>query len=262
MKLIQKMKIWKELRRLEARVHDSPSPSTFVDLGQVYINLGMHDRTLELADEGLALFPNSGELRKLRRFAQKHQITNRVTEIRVRLRKSATPKLYRELASHYLELGDFDAVQSTCQECIRRFPEHDGAYLVVARAYLTNFYRDLIASDGIEAVRNLQKATALAPNNCQAHKLLAEVLYRIGATGQALSHLEVLRAHGSRDPEVDAMHQVAAAKPPADELDPDAMFHEVEARGSLSAAPGAETDALEVEPREDEASGSEGDSEE
>ena len=65
MNLIQRLKIWKELKRLEQKARMSPSPSTFIDLGQVYINLEMHEETLELAEEGLALFPQSQELRKL-----------------------------------------------------------------------------------------------------------------------------------------------------------------------------------------------------
>ena len=64
MHLIQRMKIWKELRRLEQRAKEQPSPSTFVDLGQVYINLGMHDKAERMAADGLALFPKSIELRQ------------------------------------------------------------------------------------------------------------------------------------------------------------------------------------------------------
>jgi tetratricopeptide (TPR) repeat protein len=124
MKLIQKLKIWKELKRLEARVRQSPSPSTFVDLGQVYINLGMHERTLELADEGLALFPQSNELRKLRRFANKTSLNRRIREVRDAIQKSPTAEHYLELATIYLELGDIEAVQSACEECLRRFPGH------------------------------------------------------------------------------------------------------------------------------------------
>ncbi|HIE70978.1 MAG TPA: tetratricopeptide repeat protein, partial [Planctomycetes bacterium] len=65
MHLIQRMKIWKQLRRLEQRAKEQPSPSTFVDLGQVYINLDLHDKAERMADDGLALFPKSIELRQL-----------------------------------------------------------------------------------------------------------------------------------------------------------------------------------------------------
>ena len=74
MNFIQRMKIRKELRRLESRVREEPSPSRFVDLGQVYINLEMLDRALQAAEDGLALFPDSIELTKLRDFARRHRI--------------------------------------------------------------------------------------------------------------------------------------------------------------------------------------------
>jgi tetratricopeptide (TPR) repeat protein len=236
MKIIQKLKIWKELKRLEARVHQSPSPSTFVDLGQVYINLGMYERTLQLADEGLALFPHSAELRKLRKFAKKNQLNGRIEDLRHRLAKAPHPKLYRELAAMYLELGDFDAVHGTCEECIRRFPDDDGAYLVLARARLTNFYRDLTAQDGLEAVRGLQKVIALDPGNVKAHKLLAEVLYRTGATVPCRHHLEVLRELGSAYADLEQMYTEASNHPGGDE-DVEVLFHQVESRGRLVFGP-------------------------
>ncbi len=236
MKLIQKLKIWKELKRLEGRVREAPSPSSFVDLGQVYINLAMHDKTLLLAEEGLSLFPHSEELRKLRKFAKKNQISTRIKELRQKLVKTKTAKLFRELAGLYLEFGDFDAVQSTCEECIRRFPEDEAAYLVLARARLTNFYRDLTAQDGLEAVRNLQKVVTLDAKNDRAHKLAAEVLYRVGALVPAIHHMESLRDLTPDDQEVEAMYQ-EAIKHSTDEEALEVLFHEVERRGALMFSP-------------------------
>ena len=34
MKILRRLKIWRELKQLEARARETPSPSTFVDLGQ------------------------------------------------------------------------------------------------------------------------------------------------------------------------------------------------------------------------------------
>ncbi len=181
MKLIRRMKIWKELRRLEARAKEALSPSTLVDLGQVYINMGMIDHSLRVADEGLALFPQSDALKKLKKFAKKTQLNKAIKGLRVRLNKGPTPVLYKEIADLYLELGDFGAVHGTAEECIRRFPDDAGAYLVLAKARLTNFYRDISARDGIEAVRGLEKVVELDSENVKAHKLLAEVLYRVGS---------------------------------------------------------------------------------
>ncbi len=236
MKLFQRLRIWKELKHLESRVHEDPSPSTYIDLGQVYINLDMLDHTLRVADEGLSLFPNSVELRKLRKFAKKSQINNRIKELRARLNKAPHPKLYRELAALYLELGDFGAVHGTAEECIRRFPEDDGAYLVLAKARLANFYRDLAARDGLEAVRSLQKVVSLDPSNVKAHRLMAEVLYRTGAISPAVQHLEILQDLAPSDREVAVLLKEARTKSNRDEA-LEVLFHEVETNGALANTP-------------------------
>lgn len=235
-KLFQRMKIWKELKRLEAKVHENPSPSTYVDLGQVYINLDMIDHTLRVAEEGLSLFPNSEELRKLRKFAKKTWLNRQVKELRGKLNKGPEPKLYQDLAGLYLELGDFGAVHGVAEECIRRFPEDHGAYLVLAKARLTNFYRDISARDGLEAVRCLEKVIEVDPKQTKAHKLLAEVLYRVGATKLAVRHLEILRDLSPGDRESEALLREALSRPEA-EGGLETLFHAVESKGAMANAP-------------------------
>lgn len=237
MKLLNRLRIWKELRHLEAKVREEPSPTTFVDLGQVYINLGMLNETLAAADEGLRLFPNSAELRKLLKFAKRKQLDGRIKDLRQRLNKSASPKLYRDLSQLYVELGDFGAVQGTCEECIRRFPQDPAAYLLLARTRLSNYYRDLTPRDGLEAVRNLQKAVELEAGNITAHRLLAEVLYRSGAVRSALHHMERLRQLEPQDNEVALALEAVRAQPAQSYEDLDVLFHAVEAAGRLAYGP-------------------------
>lgn len=236
MHLIQRMKIWRELRRLEQRVRVEPSPSTFVDLGQVYINLDMCEKALQAAADGLALFPDSAELEQLRQFARRSQLRTRIQTLRDKLNRSPSPKAYRELAGLHLELGDFAAVQATCEECIVRHPNDNGAWLVLAQARLANFYRDLAAREGLEAVRCLQQVLQIDRQNPQAHRLLAEVYYRIGLTVEARRHLDVLRANGMDDAELqDLLREVAAQVPFQGGLE--AAFQTVEQKGALTNAP-------------------------
>lgn len=236
MHLIQRMKIWRELRRLEQRVRDEPSPSTYVDLGQVYINLDMCEKALQAAADGLALFPESAELEQLRQFARRSQLRARIQALRDKLNRSPSPKAYRELAGLHLELGDFAAVQATCEECIVRHPNDNGAWLVLAQARLANFYRDLAAREGLEAVRCLQQVLQIDRQNPQAHRLLAEVYYRVGLCNEAKQHLEVLRQSGLDGPELaDLMREVAAQVPFQGGLE--AAFQAVEQKGALANAP-------------------------
>ena len=212
MKILQRLKIRKELKRLEQRAKDAMSPSTYVDLGQVYINMDMIDNALRVADEGLSLFPESDSLRKLQKFAKKTQINRQIKALRVKLNKGPSPSLYKEIADLYLELGDFGAVHGTAEECIRRFPDDSNAYLVLAKARLTNFYRDISARDGLEAVRCLEKVVELDPSIQRAHRLLGEVLYRIGSVRPALHCLDKALELKPDDRETEALRKEAKSR--------------------------------------------------
>jgi len=235
MNLFQRLKIWKELKRLETRSREEPSPSTFVDLGQVYLNMSMSDRAVQVAEEGLALFPDSDELRSLRRVACKAEAGSRIVALRAQLSKAPDPASYRELANLHMEVGDTTAAISTSEECIRRFPDDAGAYLVVARARLTNFYRDLSARDGLEAARCLQRIVALQPDDQRSHRLLLDLYYRVGAANPALQLLSVVEAQSPGDPELKAIRREFEGKPGGDDLE--VLFHNVEAQGRLKNVP-------------------------
>ena len=236
MKILQKLKISRELARLERKAKENPSPSTYVDLAQVHVNLGSVDETLRVAEEGLALFPNAEELKRVLKFAKKSRMNTRIRELRSRINKSPAPVLYRELASIYLELGDFSAVQGACEECLRRFPEDSGALLVLGQARLKNFYRDLTVSDGLEAVACLEKAFTLDQACIKAARLLAEVFYRVGAIDRSRQYMERLRGMEPDDKELQILWQeVKESENQGNDLEN--LFREVEARGRFVNGP-------------------------
>ena len=232
MHLIQRMKIWKELRRLEQRAREQPSPSTFVDLGQVYINLDMNDKAERIAEDGLALFPKAPELRQLLDCARRGLRNKQAAELRAKLTRAPSPALFRELAQVHIDLADSAALHATCQEWSLRFPDDAGCWLVLGQARLVNFYRDLAAREGQEAVRCLERAVTMAPDDVPARRLLGEVLYRIGAVHAAQEHLHQLLSLDPQDTELQALlTHVQALQDRGDDLD--ALLDDVEAHGSL-----------------------------
>ena len=235
MKLIQRLKIWKELRRLENRAREEPSPSTFVDLGQVHINLGMLERALHVAEEGLALFPDSAELIKLRDFTHRTVIKGRIEELREKINRSASAKLYKELAGLFLEVSDHGAVHATCEEWSVRFRSDAGPWLVLGQARLINYYRDLSAREGLEAVQSLERAIALDPRENKARALLAELFYRTGAIHRSRAQLDALVA-GQYDKDLRAVRRaVESAESLGNDLE--TLMRRVEQNGALPYAP-------------------------
>jgi predicted Zn-dependent protease/predicted regulator of Ras-like GTPase activity (Roadblock/LC7/MglB family) len=232
MHLIQRMKIWKELRRLELRVREQPAPNTFVDLGQVYINLDMHDKAERIAEDGLALFPKSSELRQLLECARRGVRKKRAEELRARVTRSPSPKHYHELAQVQIELGDTNALHATCQEWSVRFPDDAGCWLVMGQARLVNFYRDLASREGHEAIRCLDRAVEMQPDDAQARKLLGEVLYRIGAVRVAEKHLAHVQSLDTGDAEIASLlRHVGALDDHGDDVE--ALLDDVETHGAL-----------------------------
>lgn len=233
MHLIQRMKIWKELKRLEQRVRDEPSPSTFVDLGQVYINLESYDKALRVSKDGMALFPRAAEMKKLVDCARRGLGKQRTSELKARLIRSPSPKLFREVAELQMDLGEGAAVYTTCQEWSLRFPEDAGAWLLLGQARLLGFYRDLAAREGREAVRCLDRAVAMDSGDAQARRLLGEVLYRVGAVNQAKTHLEVVQGMQRGDAELEQLlGHVGGLEDHGSNVEQ--LFAEVEERGCLT----------------------------
>ena len=238
MQLIQRMKIWKELKRLEIRVREEPSPTTFVDLGQVYINLESYDKALRVAEDGLALFPKASEMKKLLDTARRGLGKQRATELKAKLIRSPSPKLFREVAELQMDLGDVAALNQTCQEWSLRFPDDAGAWLLLGQARLLGFYRDLAAREGREAVRCLDRAIEMKGDDEQAHRLLGEVLYRVGAVKQSMEHLEVAKGLHRGDSELEQLLKYVAGLEDKG-IDVEQLFVEVEERGSLMHPPAA-----------------------
>lgn len=205
MNLFRLIKLSRELSRMEKKAKANPSPSTFVDLAQVYINLGWHAHTMRVAEEGLLLFPRSDELRKVQKFASKNLQRERVQELRDKITKAPAPKLYRELAEVYIEMGDQGSASGICQECIRRFPDDVETHLLIAEERVKSFYRSLSAADGREAVSCLLKVLEIDQGNRKAHKRLAEVYFRIGAGRHAREHLDFLLERYPNDDDVQAL---------------------------------------------------------
>ncbi len=232
MHLIQRMKIWKELRQLEQRAREEPSPSTFVDLGQVYINLDLHEKAQRVAEDGLALFPKSTELRQLLEFALAGIRRQRAAELRAKATRWPNPDAFRELAQVQLDLGDNSGLQATCAEWTVRFPDDAGAWSVLGQARLSGFYRDLAAREGQEAVRCLQRAIAMNAADEQSHRMLGEVLYRIGAVQLALGHLREVASRVESDAELAALLRYVEGLEDRGS-DVKTLLEEVEEHGSL-----------------------------
>ncbi len=232
MNLLKRFRLTRELGNLERKARENPSPSTFIDLAQVYINLGWPDHTLRVAEEGLLLFPRSKELRKVFRHARRQVLENKVKDLSSRIGENPDPKVYRELAEAYHSLGDRVSFLRVCEECLKRHPDDVPVRVLAAREKLKGFMKELKAQDGIEALADFLAVLDLEPDHVETHRFLGEFLYQIGAHSLSYHHLNRVVELGKADPEVRRILE-SIGKPDDSEADPTRLLYEVEAKGRL-----------------------------
>jgi len=234
--LFKRFKITRELSRLEKKAKEDPSPSLFVDLAQVYINLGSQEDALRVVEEGLVLFPRSDELRKVHGFAKKQVLTKKIESLRGELSKSPRPHLFLKLAQAYLGQGDEDSAFAVCRECLKRYPEDLESRLLFAEMATRAFQKTLNVDKGREAHQVLLEILERDERNKKAHKELAQLFFGIGYLEGSQHHLGILRSLGridkeSRDLEQEILHALEEGAPSFD--DPGTALLEVEKRGGL-----------------------------
>lgn len=232
MNLLKRFRLSRELARMEKRAKEDPSPSTFVDLAQAYINLGWVDHTLRVAQEGLLLFPRSEELHKVCRYARMNRLNKSAVELRSRITKHPNPRAYRELAEVYKEMGDQSSLKAVCAECIRRFPEDAQAHLTLAESKILEYYRTLDEKTGKEAIRNFMKVLDLQAGNATAQRALGKLFYHIGAIRQAREQLQSLAERGEIEEDEKALLEAVQAMPDNEE-EPEKLLHMVCQKGSF-----------------------------
>ncbi|MDP6930366.1 MAG: hypothetical protein QF412_11755 [Planctomycetota bacterium] len=234
MKVLERFKMWRELKVLRAKAIKDPSPSTYIDLGQVFINTGNPEKTLEVAEDGLCLFPDSEGLQRLRKFAIKNRLKSRIENLRRKLNRSPHAGRYQELARLHLEVGDDGAAEGICYECTSHFPEESGTDAILGELLLSRFRSDLKACDGRKAIECLERVVSASPGDTATRKKLAELLFCIGASDSLDRHLDELRDELLVDRSLKVLFERVKEEPSAMEEDLQDLLEGVEKAGRLT----------------------------
>jgi hypothetical protein len=181
------------------------------------------------------LFPDSAELKKLRTVARRGVDRARTDELRARIEKNPSNRLYGELVAILAESGDAGSLHATCEEWSVRFPHDAGPFLWLGQSCLQSFYRSLASRDGIEAVAALERAIGLEPKQVRARVLLAELFYRVGATQRARTLLDAVPSEGDDSELQNLRRQGAAARSLGSDVEE--LLRSAEDNGLLPNAP-------------------------
>jgi len=171
------------IRRLEKDAESNPSPDSLTVLAQKYLEMGEMDRAVEVAEKGIGLFRDASRLRDIVAFVRKKRSQEEIKRLRDELKVRPGPAAYAQLARLYRDLKDVDLALELLAECVERFSQDPVAYLMMAEIRLDNFFREMIAFDGLHALRALRRVREIDPQNSPGRIHLAQLYYAVGANG-------------------------------------------------------------------------------
>jgi tetratricopeptide (TPR) repeat protein len=111
-----------------------------------------------------------------------------------RLARDPSSPIFAALADLYRKCGRTREAIAVCREGLRRYPHYATARLILAKALLAQ-------GEEAAALDELGQAVARAPDDVQAHRLLADLHRRRGALDVAVRHLERVAALDPADRE-------------------------------------------------------------
>jgi hypothetical protein len=177
------------LKKLEAEAENNPSPEAVATLAQKHIELDQLDQALLVADNGLQTFKNHPKLKEIVLFVRKKQSQARVKHLRDEIRVRPSARAYSQLAGVFREIGDIDQAIEILNECTERYPDDAAAFRMLGQVRLEIFLQEVIAYDGLHALRGLLRVKELLPADSLARLHLAQLYYAIGANALAVQEL-------------------------------------------------------------------------
>lgn len=181
MRFLRKLLARNRIRGARKRLAQDPSPRAYFDLAQEYAKLGLSREVQRTCQEGLAVFPGSRELSRMRERAQRIEREERMAELKRELAEAPRPALWREMCEIMLESGRL----SRAEECAEEWNKSSGgdpeAIFTLARVCMDRFFADRGRDQGQHALDAIDQAATLLPHDTRPLYLRLDLLSRIGA---------------------------------------------------------------------------------
>lgn len=188
----------------------NPSAHNYVVLAQTKAAIGRLEEVRRICEEGIALYPNNVDLRRLlERSGELHRET-RTRYLQRELKDAPRPAVWRELCQLHLESGQVaraEEVASGWWEAVRD-PE---AMYYRASARAEQFFTDRRREDGRMAFQFAEEAGQLMPGDPRPLQLRLTLASRCGAWGDARTTLARLLELFPGDPKLEARFRTVLA---------------------------------------------------
>ena len=118
----------REIARLEELVENSPAPSLFMRLAQLYRENGDDDKAREVTLRGARMFPESEALGQAQADAQKVKNDAERHRLLAKIEQYPSPVLYARLAKLYLKDNDIDKADKIGRDGCRSYQDYGGLW--------------------------------------------------------------------------------------------------------------------------------------
>ena len=93
------------VRSAEKRLSEDPSPKSYGDLAQEHAVHGELDDALRVAEEGMKLHPQDGELKRVHERVRQLSLEGRMRELTQQLKTAPRPAVWSELCEILVDSG-------------------------------------------------------------------------------------------------------------------------------------------------------------
>ncbi len=187
----------REIARLEELVENSPAPSLFMRLAQLYRENGDDDKAREITLRGAKMFPESEALGRAQADAQKIKNDAERRRLLAKIEQYPSPVLYARLAKLYLKDKDIAAAEKICRDGCRSYPDYGGLWASMGEIAIHR-------GDLVTATENLEKAATLDKYNYNGMMMLAETYLRRGMRDEGRATLLKILEFSPADEKVTA----------------------------------------------------------
>lgn len=171
---------------------------------------GQLREALEVAERGVYDHPRSEVVNAAYRFLRKTTLGEDVVTLRNEVESAPSAAKYARLAEAYKEIGDYDKALETCHQALALYPDHEGAWIIMAQIRMERFREDWIPHDAELAVEFLERACDLNRNSKLTLIELAEFYSDIGMKRRATRRCEAVLYFAPEDEK--ALHVLRKAQ--------------------------------------------------
>ncbi|MFT5051062.1 MAG: tetratricopeptide (TPR) repeat protein [Chlamydiales bacterium] len=150
MSFLGKMVSRNRIRKAAKELAGEANSGNYVSMAREYVIAGNTDEVLRVCTEGLQLFPNDAELRRLGDRARQLQVDQRIRTLQAQLAASPRSAIWRELTGVLLSASRLDRAEQVATEWFEATEDGDALYSL-ARVHAERFYLDRRSKDGLNA---------------------------------------------------------------------------------------------------------------